>query len=365
MPKNAVYFISADDDFIAANRARELFDELSANAFDDMSKEIIEGNAGKADDAISACRRAMEACATLSIFGGKKTVWLRGVNFISDTRQGKSEELRSLLDDFAEFLKKLDPEQVAIIISASPVDRRKKFIKDLSSFALCEDYQTKDPLSACCELLKREAKKLGVLIGGEALETLSATVAGNPRMAVQELQKLAAYVNYTGEITEKDVSEMVPIFGEGDFFDISNAFYSGKLENALSALRRYFFANKNASARPIISTLQKQNSLLIQIRSLMDSGLLQKTQSPQARGAMESASEKYSKYFGDTPLKSSYNLFSQNAWYAGNKLAPIAAKMPLRKLIDIQMNLVRAFDELIACPNCDESVMRDLFVRSL
>ncbi len=365
MSNKAVYLITADDDFIAANRAREIFEELSANALDDMSKEIINGTAGKVEESLEACRRVKEACATLPLFGGLKTVWFRGVNFINDTRQGKSEDLKNALEDLAEFLKSLDPEKVALVINASPVDRRKKVLKDIAKFAEYEDFQSKDPTSACVDILEREAKKLGVRFGEDALETLAATVAGNPRMAIQELNKLAAYINFNGEITAKDVSDMVPIFGEGDFFDISNAFYSGNLESALAALRRHFFANKNASARPIIATLQKQNSILIQLRALMEAGVLRKTQSPQPRGAIDAAAEQYLEYFGGSKEKSNYNIFSQNAWYAGSKLAPIAARIPLKRLLDMQMNIIWAFEELLARPNSDESVMRDLFVRSI
>ena len=365
MSEKAAYFITADDEFIAANRAREIFEELSRDVTDDMSKEVIDAAANKTEDAVDACRRTREACATLSLFGGKKVVWMRGVNFINDSRQGASETVRTALDNLAEFLAKLDANSAAIVISASPVDRRKKFFKDAAKFAECEDFQEKDPTAACVALLSREAEKLKIRLDPDAAETLAAIVAGNPRMAVQELEKLAAYVNFERPVTAKDVTEMVPIFGEGDFFDISNAFYSGNLDSALGALRRYFFANKNASARPIITILQKQNSLLIQLRSLMDSGVLRASPAPQPRGAIESAASRFAEFFGDLSIKSNYNLFSQNAWYAGTKLAPIASKFTLRKLIDCQMHLAKAFEELIVRPNSDESIMRDLFVRAI
>lgn len=155
---------------------------------------------------------------------------------------------------------------------------------------------------------------------------------------------------------------MVPIFGEGGSFDISNAFYSGDLAAALAALKRYFFANKKASARPIITSLQRQNSLLIQLRSLMDGGVLAKSAYPQPRGAVEAAAGRFAEAFGDADEKSSYNIFSQNAWYAGNKLAPMAGATSLKRLIDCQMNLAKAFEDLINRPNSDEQVMRDLFV---
>jgi DNA polymerase III delta subunit len=69
-------------------------------------------------------------------------------------------------------------------------------------------------------------------------------VAANPRMALSELRKLAAYINFEGTITQKDVVEMVPIFGEGDFFELTNIFYAGNINGALAALRRHFFTNK-------------------------------------------------------------------------------------------------------------------------
>ena len=54
MESKAAYFITSDDDFIAANRAREIFEELSKDALDEMSKEVIDGASQKAEDAEEA-----------------------------------------------------------------------------------------------------------------------------------------------------------------------------------------------------------------------------------------------------------------------------------------------------------------------
>ena len=81
MGKKAAYFITSDDDFIAANRAREIFEELSKDALDEMSKEVIDGASQKAEDAARACAQTLQAAATLPLFGGAKYVWLRNANF--------------------------------------------------------------------------------------------------------------------------------------------------------------------------------------------------------------------------------------------------------------------------------------------
>ena len=361
MQEKAVYFITSDDDFIASNRAKKLFEEHSADVADEMSKEIIDASASKAEEAVKACNDTISAAATLSLFGGKKVVWMRNVNFINDLRAGKTNDTKEALEKLSEVLAKLTPDIATVIINASPVSRAKKFYKDMQKIAECEDFQSKNPVADCVKFIESEAKNLKVKLEYGAAETLAEIVAGNPRMATQELVKLATYVNFERPITEKDVVDMVPIFGENSFFEITEAFYSGDINRRLSSLRRYFFANKNASARPIISGLQRQNSLLIQLRALMDDKILVKTTSPQPRGAVEEAAAKLAHFFDGADEKSQYNIFEKNSWLVGSKLAPIAARISMKKLLDYQMAFANAFEELIRRPSSDESVMRDLF----
>ena len=80
---------------------------------------------------------------------------------------------------------------------------------------------------------------------------------------------------------------------------------------------------------------------------------------PRAR-----AQERHAAAFGGDTEKSSFQLFTQNQWYAG-KLVAGAKLPPLRRLIDNQQEFVRAFEEIIARPNEQEAVLRDLAVRCL
>ncbi len=365
MAAKVLKLIVSDDDFIAANRARELFEEESETVSDEMSLEIVDAAAGKTDEAVDACKRIVSGAATMPLFGGKKVVWARNVNFLGDSPVSKSDAVKEAVADMARALEEMSGDNAVVVMNASPVNRVNKTLKTLAAIADFEDYKTKDSENACTDLLKMEAKKLGVRFEGASAETLSGIVANNTRMALQELKKLAVYVNFERPISERDVIEMVPIFGEGDFFGMANAFYSGDVEKALGALRRYFFTNKTASARPIITVLQKQNSILIQIRALMDSKILPRTTSPQPKGAVANAAEMFGEFYEGSKPKTPYNLFTQNEWYAGSKLAPVAARFTLKRLIDIQMNLVRAFEDLISRPGNDEPIMREFFIRSL
>ncbi len=362
MSDKVLHLIVSDDDFIAANRAKEIFEQASREVLDDMSIEIIDATVNKIDDAITVCKKIVSAALTVPLFGGKKVVWARNVNFLNDSPIAKNEEVRETLEYMAKTFAELSPNDAVVIMNASPVNRISKALKSLSAVAEFEDFKTKNVDNVCADLLKNEAKKLGVTFERNASETLANIVANNTRMALQELKKLATYVNYERSITEKDVMEMVPIFGEGDFFEITNAFYSGKTEVAMGVLRRYFFTNKSASARPIITAIQRQNSILIQLRSLIDSNILPKTTFKLPYGSIANAEKIYGRYFEDLEEKSCYNMFSQNPSYLENRLASIASRFPLKKLLDIQMDLIKAFDALITRPNSDEAIMRELFL---
>lgn len=361
MKEPAAYFISADDDFTAANRAAEIYQQISKGIDDEMSLEVIEGSASKTDDAVSALDNATAAVLTPSLFGGKKAVWLRGVNFLSTGfKGGKAENFENALTSFCDALKNLDANSVQIVISASPVTRNIKAFKSLQAICDSEDFASKDHASACVNIIKNKAKTLGVEIEERAVHALAEVVAANTRMAASEVEKLANYTNGERPISETDVLEMVPIFGEGVFFDISNAFFSGDLNGALAALRRYFFANKNASARPIISSLQKQNASLIQLRALMDARVL----SAGSKSGIERAKLKYADAFEGVEGKTSFSLFSQNPWYVSNRLAPTAANFTLKRLLDFQLGFIGAFKAIIDKGD-DHLVMRELFIRCL
>ena len=72
-----------------------------------------------------------------------------------------------------------------------------------------------------------------------------------------------------------------------------------------------------------------------------------------------------SKHFGDFDTKASFNVFTQNLWYLGNKIAPGARVLSLKRLIDFQLEFMRAFEDLIRRSTDQEAVMRDLAIRCL
>ena len=158
-------------------------------------------------------------------------------------------------------------------------------------------------------MLEEECSSLGVRMGRQAIEVLLSKVNGNSRLLLEEARKLATYLGDEGdEITSELIEELTPNFGEGDFFESTEAFFSRNIKWTLDALRRHFFSGNDA--RPVIASLQNRNRLMIQIRSLMDGGEISLGYNGFDKGGFSQATAKYSHFYRGDQTKSNYNAVS-------------------------------------------------------
>jgi DNA polymerase-3 subunit delta len=352
-------FICGQDDYLVGRQGRLCFDALAAEVADEFSREILSGFASNASEVEAAVNRFRESVQTMPMFGGKRVVWLKDVNFLADSQTGKSEETLRLVDDLQQILQGLNREETAVLVTAAPVDRRRVFPKwcektaefvvaggdggDLRDFALAE------------------ARAAGVAFGPGSLELVLAKVGPNTRLLAEEIAKLAAYAGDAGPIEEAQVAELTPNTAQGDFFETAEAFFSGDLTWTLASLHRHFFGG--GDARPLIAALQNRNRILIQLRVLLDAG--EARQGPRGiEGLAQAGAGHLAKFAEAASEKSAYNLFTQNPWYVG-KLAGGGRLPPLKRLIDNQRAFVAAFEEIHRRPDEQEDVLRDLSVRCL
>jgi DNA polymerase-3 subunit delta len=361
-------FICGQDDYLVTRAGEQAFAELAKDVADEFSREVISGFAGNVGEVETALQRFRESVQTVPMFGGKRAVWLRDVNFLADTVTGRAEGTLKVVEQLQEIVTALNPEETSVLITAAPVDRRRSFPKwceKNSQFTLVGgDAEGGGEMLA--GVVIAEAKALGAGFGPGAVELLLARVGPNTRLLVEETRKLAAYAENAGTaaaatITEDNVADLTPNTAEGDFFETAEAFFSGDLKWTLAALHRHFFAG--GDARPVISALQNRNRLLLQVRTLIDAGEVRLG----ARGldGIQRAAAAYTARFGEAAAeKSSYNVFAQNPWYLG-KLAGTGRLPTLRRLIDNQQDFIAAFAEIVRRPQEQEEVLRDMAVRCL
>ena len=362
MPTKNFTFICGADDFLVGRLGKERFAELTAETADEFAREVIDGFAANVGEVGVALARFREAVQTIPLFGGKRVVWLKDVNFLADTVTGRAESTLEQVAGLQELLTGLKPEDVAVLITAAPIDRRRSFPKwcEKNADFVLADSGAEGGADALAGVVIAEAKRLEANFEPDAIALLLAKVGANSRLLVEEVRKLATHAG-DRSISEADVDDLVANVAEGDFFESAEAFFTGNLPHTLDALHRHFFAGSDA--RPIIAALQNRNRILLQIRAAMDAGDMRI--GPRGLDGLPKAAGVYREKFAEAAdEKSSYNLFTQNAWYLG-KLAG-SAKLPhLRRLIDNQREFIAAFEEIVRRPHEQEEVLRDLAVRCL
>jgi DNA polymerase-3 subunit delta len=364
MSAKAFTFICGDDDYLVSERGKEWFAEQTKGIADDLSKEVVDGRAGNVAEVEVAIARFTGAVQTLSLFGDRKVVWLKDVNFLADSQTGRAQGTLDLLDTLKAVLEDLSPDSVGVLITAQPVDKRRSFYKwcqKHSEFTVLA--ADKNAAATYARMIQEECEQAGATISRDAVQLLIGKVNGNSRLIVAETRKLATYVSDSGEqISERMVTDLVPNFGDADFFEAADAFYSLKLDWTWEALRRHFFTTNDS--RGLLGSLQSRNRLLIQLRVLLDAGAIRLGGRGIAKSELDAAARTYAHHFGDNNEKSNLNVFTQNPWYLGN-LAATASKVPLKKLIQFQVAFSEAFEGILERPNEQEEVCRELAVKCL
>ena len=272
MPESPFTFLCGADDFLVGRLAQQRFDALAAEVTDEFAREVLSGFAANVSEVEATVNRFRESVQTISMFGGRRVIWLKDVNFLADSVTGRAEGTLKLVEDLQQILTQVNPADTAVLISAAPVDRRRSFPKWCEKTADFTLVGGDDGDSSVLEgVVLAEAKAVGAALAPDALRLLLAKVGANTRLLVEEVRKLATYVGDGETITEAHVAELTPNVAEGDFFEAAEAFFSGDLPWTLAALQRHFFAG--GDARPVIAALQNRNRILLQIRALVDAGV--------------------------------------------------------------------------------------------
>ncbi|MDB6131874.1 MAG: polymerase subunit delta [Verrucomicrobiales bacterium] len=227
------------DDLSVKEAATALSRRLMPPEEAEFGLETVEGGADNSEHAERIVRSTLEALQTLPFFGGRKVVWLRGVNFLADTITGRSESTQSALASLMAVMEAGLPADVQFILSASEVDKRRAFFLGLKKVAQLEVFDLIDTSRSGWErevagMVGDRARELGLSFGGDAMELFVMLAGEDSRQIRNELEKLDLFLGPENRrVTMEDVRSIVSATKAGVVFELGNALGRRRLDECL------------------------------------------------------------------------------------------------------------------------------------
>jgi DNA polymerase-3 subunit delta len=355
-----LHFVTGSDEAEVRRTAQGLAAKLAPTDGAEFGMEVIESPADTVDCSIEMVASTIEGILTVPMFG-EKLVWMKGVTFLKDTVQGRSEAVQDALEKLLNVLEEGLPEGITLLISAPEPDKRKSFYKTLSSIAsttLCDkpDFgfgATEDDL---IDWVIDRCRDRGVRMENQAAVVLTTRVGTNTGQLEAELAKLTTAAGDGEVITESLVRDLVPLTRAGGIFDLSDAINKRNLPLCLDTLAQLRRQGENAIGILLAAIVPTVRNLLI-AKDLMDRHKMRPPAQPQffASDLKKLRSEETS----HLPRKKDGTLNS----YGIGLAAVNAARFDRDHLISAFLACRDANQKLLSGQSSDDTIITQLLVR--
>ena len=265
--KPVIYLLHGDDEFAIAQFVAEMERKLGDPATAQMNTIRLEKGKLALDELIMAVQ-------SLPFLAERRLVIV-----YEPLSSLKSAAMR---ERFQQILTNIPPTTALALVISRPLqsyqDKKKNKLHWLQKWAADRggDVYEKVFLTARGPELVRWLQKYTKSEGGEltpeGAAVLASLIGEDPRIAVQEINKLLAYVNYNRPIEPDDVEYLVAPVGSSDVFAMVDALGNRQGRQALRMLHQLF--EEDAPLR-LMGMVVRQFRLLIQTRELLDAGYRQ------------------------------------------------------------------------------------------
>jgi len=281
-----LHFVTGSDEAEVRMAAKDLAAKLAPPDAGEFGMETIELPADTVDCAVEMINQTIGAIRTLPFFGGK-LVWMKGVTFLKDSVQGRSETVQEALEKFLGALREGLPDGITLLISAPEPDKRRGFYK-----SLCEAAETtvKDKIEIggfgghseddLIDWVADRCRERGVKIDRRAAEVLAGRIGANSGQLQGEIQKLATAAGEDAMVTEQLVRDLVPVTRAGGIFDLSDAINRRNLPLCLDTLSQLLRQGENAVGILLAAIVPTVRNLLV-AKDLMERYKLKPPAQPQ------------------------------------------------------------------------------------
>ncbi len=282
---SAIHAVVGSDESEVKRAAQELAGQLVSPDAGEFGRDIIDGGADNADQAVTRIHQTIEALLTLPFFGGEKLVWLKSANIFADSVLGRSAGVLEAVEKLQETLAAGLPENVKFLLSAPEIDKRRSFYKSLSKLGKVEVHDKLDSSRSGWEEeaargIESRARDRGLHFSAEAIELFTLFTGGESRQIENELEKLDLYLGKTRRaITADDVRRLVPVSRAGVIFELGNAIARRDLRQSLALVDQLLNQGESAIGILLVAIVPTVRNLLL-VKDLMTRHKLSRPQAP-------------------------------------------------------------------------------------
>lgn len=266
---------------------------------DDEWSSIVKGDAG--EDRAKWLPRILEICLSFGLTDASGT--------------DETEKLE-------EILKAVLPAGNCLIFTTESVDKRKKLFKIIAELGVVHEFVKIKKEGVRKEILQKEAQKLldscGKKMSPSAWVALGKKTGFDFRRSMSELEKLISYVGERPIIDKNDVEEAVGRTKEDEIFALTNALGEKNNLAALDALKNLL--NQGNHHLVILTMISREIRLLLQARTLVDSGKLPKFNHSMEYGWFQNVLYPIFGELNTSAVKREGLIFSQHPYSVYNSL---------------------------------------------
>lgn len=291
-----VVLISGSDEFLAKERAKQIFEKWSAEA-GEMDKDIIDADASTQEEALKAIARLIEALNTFPFFGSKRVIWLKDCNFLSESPVS-GENVWRRLDDVAKIIKGHGWKDTRLLINAPAIDKRRGIFKAISEVGRIETFEalsTQDPdwETKAVEYVRNIFEENNKQAGEDVLLEIVNRVGADTATLRSEAEKLIIYTGSRNTIQIKDVDAVCSTSKHAEAFAVAEAIGKRDLPSALKRLDEEFWSlefNKEKSEIGILYGIISKFRALLVAKDLLESRIVKPTTNyPSFKKQLESS----------------------------------------------------------------------------
>jgi DNA polymerase-3 subunit delta len=267
------YVFHGDEEFRCSQAVAKLKAQIMSDGIGDLNIVVLDGKKVGLGELIGACN-------TVPFLTDRRLVIVEGLLGRLEprvsSRAKKREKSRSpsaseleYADKLAAYLPDLPPSTRLVFVERKRLSSHNPILKQATDSSEAYVREFKQPGSgALQDWIRRQARRKGADITGDAVRMLISFVGQNMRLLDQELEKLVALVNYSGTITGDDVKALVHATHDPNIFSLVDALGLRDRQRAMLELQELLATG--ASDLYLLAMMARQIRLILSVKDLVE-----------------------------------------------------------------------------------------------